>query len=1084
MGCVDEFADSALDEYDPGAIKRVRMKNFVTYSDIEYFLGNSLNMIIGPNGTGKSTFVSALCLGLMGKPDVLGRAKTVNEYIKNGEKEAVIEIELQGLRGKASPVIKRVINSEKGTSWFINNTGVTQKEVAKAIQKYNIQVDNLCQFLPQDKVASFAQSTPENLLLSTERAIGPDNMVEQHMELSRLSQTLAELSGNVSTEAEKLEKLEEEHKAQEEQINSIRDLEQQKQKKTLLEHTLPYAEYEALKNKYRGLKSQEEELQKEYDEAQEKNRPFLDMESESRKRAELCRRKAQEADKDLQTSQNKVEQKLREVENQQDQLDETQSRYNTIGRSEKNYDREIKGLREKRDRCREKLEKSEETPVEEEKIQSLTNELEQIKMQVREIQAQKDNAQSKRTDADSLYRKAEAERQNVERKLQQVDSVLNKKIGRLEQVGRDCNCRDLAEKTGNVLRILEKYKDNFKKEVLEPPVLSVKVKDKDLLKHLDSGINWWSMWTFTCQTDEDYAMFGKLILDQHQINVRANVYAGSGKVKPADHPRPLSSQQLREYGFDGYLIDGMEGPEGVLNMLCHEDYIHSTPFCKGDAPPGLESRLRRPDPSGKLLIRKYVDQRYVVNISRSKYGNRSINTSSEPANPYMPKHFNVGVEFSNATELQTLNEKLSRLVQEVKKAHQQVQVCGEEVKGYEEQLEALRPRFQEAKKEKIQLEEHKRSIMSIRQKLKAYEDDLQKKEADRPDFQADKLQLKQTVDSLTKSLVNPMASIHKILQTQVLQEQEIFRQRLEQKTRESEAQEFKRLAKEGLEELVQKRNEIKAQMTDLAHEIRSLKEKVREIPEQYYEPVKQRALESSVEDIKVELENVNASIELSSTHVGDYQRTMERFNRRAETIEVLRKRVNENKSEVTSLEEKIEEIRSVWEPCLDQLITDVSHRFKNAFNSIGCNGEVRLRKSQQYYSQWAIEIMVSFRENMPLQQLTGQRQSGGERAVSTVLYLMALQEFANSPFRVVDEINQGMDPVNERMVHNKMVDVACKASTSQYFLVTPKLLPDLHYARQMGVSCIFSGPMVADFRGVSLEAKTVANRMKQLLADD
>jgi chromosome segregation ATPase len=39
--------------------------------------------------------------------------------------------------------------------------------------------------------------------------------------------------------------------------------------------------------------------------------------------------------------------------------------------------------------------------------------------------------------------------------------------------------------------------------------------------------------------------------------------------------------------------------------------------------------------------------------------------------------------------------------------------------------------------------------------------------------------------------------------------------------------------------------------------------------------------------------------------------------------------------------------------------------------------------------------------------LSGNRHSGGERAVSTVMYLMALQDMTSAPFRVVDEINQG-----------------------------------------------------------------------------
>lgn len=51
--------------------------------------------------------------------------------------------------------------------------------------------------------------------------------------------------------------------------------------------------------------------------------------------------------------------------------------------------------------------------------------------------------------------------------------------------------------------------------------------------------------------------------------------------------------------------------------------------------------------------------------------------------------------------------------------------------------------------------------------------------------------------------------------------------------------------------------------------------------------------------------------------------------------------------------------------------------------------------------------------------------------MSTILYLMALQELSRTPFRVVDEINQGMDPRNERLVHEQLVSVACKENTSQ-----------------------------------------------------
>lgn len=51
-------------QHQPGAIVRVKLRNFVTYSSVEFFPGPNLNMVIGPNGSGKSTLVCAICLGL------------------------------------------------------------------------------------------------------------------------------------------------------------------------------------------------------------------------------------------------------------------------------------------------------------------------------------------------------------------------------------------------------------------------------------------------------------------------------------------------------------------------------------------------------------------------------------------------------------------------------------------------------------------------------------------------------------------------------------------------------------------------------------------------------------------------------------------------------------------------------------------------------------------------------------------------------------------------------------------------------------------------------------------------------------
>lgn len=56
--------------YQPGSIVRIKVINFVTYTAAEFKPGPNLNMVIGPNGTGKSTLVCAMCLGLGWPPSV------------------------------------------------------------------------------------------------------------------------------------------------------------------------------------------------------------------------------------------------------------------------------------------------------------------------------------------------------------------------------------------------------------------------------------------------------------------------------------------------------------------------------------------------------------------------------------------------------------------------------------------------------------------------------------------------------------------------------------------------------------------------------------------------------------------------------------------------------------------------------------------------------------------------------------------------------------------------------------------------------------------------------------------------------
>lgn len=59
-----------------------------------------------------------------------------------------------------------------------------------------------------------------------------------------------------------------------------------------------------------------------------------------------------------------------------------------------------------------------------------------------------------------------------------------------------------------------------------------------------------------------------------------------------------------------------------------------------------------------------------------------------------------------------------------------------------------------------------------------------------------------------------------------------------------------------------------------------------------------------------------------------------------------------------------------------------------------------------------------------------------------------------------------MDQRAERNVHNSMVEVTCKPDSAQYFLITPKLLPDLQYHERMKVLCVNNGEWLPEERQV------------------
>jgi chromosome segregation protein len=149
-------------------------------------------------------------------------------------------------------------------------------------------------------------------------------------------------------------------------------------------------------------------------------------------------------------------------------------------------------------------------------------------------------------------------------------------------------------------------------------------------------------------------------------------------------------------------------------------------------------------------------------------------------------------------------------------------------------------------------------------------------------------------------------------------------------------------------------------------------------------------------------------------------------------VEMKAKQLSEN---IEKAKEEVERRKEVWREFLRKLMSEVEPAYIQILKSVDANGKISLRNLEDI-EKASLDLYVGFRGVEPV-LLDSHTQSGGERIVATLAFLLALQKYVKSPFRAVDEFDVHLDPLNrERMV--KMLTATAKADPYvQYIIITP-----------------------------------------------
>lgn len=125
----------------------------------------------------------------------------------------------------------------------------------------------------------------------------------------------------------------------------------------------------------------------------------------------------------------------------------------------------------------------------------------------------------------------------------------------------------------------------------------------------------------------------------------------------------------------------------------------------------------------------------------------------------------------------------------------------------------------------------------------------------------------------------------------------------------------------------------------------------------------------------------------------------------------------------------------MWKSVVENFLAQLSDRYNGTLNSIGASGTVRLVEARDI-EKAGLELLVSFKGGKPT-PIDGLTQSGGERSVALMAFLLALQQHIKSPFRAIDEFDVHLDPRNREMVSDLIVSSFEEAKEEQYLAITP-----------------------------------------------
>lgn len=1064
-----DFAELCNKGYRVGSIIRVCMKNFITYDDCEVFPGPKLNVIIGPNGTGKSTMTHAICLACGGSPSSVGRSDDLRQFVKRGKETEESFCEVDILHHDSVVTVRRIINAEnKGSKWMLSNKPTSQAQIKELMKSLNIDVDNLCSFMPQDKVGNFTQLTSEGILQKTLECIKFDNnstLYDEQVAISNIQAETQDAERDVELQQQRVDCLTRLISGMKAEVERIRQRACMQNKVKLYEIKIGVANLKERTDAFKRSQAHVDEINLTYANRRDTLAP-LEARVRSVKRTHA---ECEKSCKLLERSQTEVEDSLESSKSVIDDLDVQIASFKT----------QLDNAHTNRRQMEQKLHK---LTTDENKLQS---QLDDALNSMSAIEAKINRASEHLAEVGVKIDELGDNMNHLRNSLREPTELLQHYKRELDgiQDNRKLLKNRLSEIRGgkdivNAMDWIESNRQRIRGECYGPVIAEIQVSNPIVAAMVEKFIPHQKLMYFVVSNSEDEKLLRNELRNNRKLQINISTIKHRDMI-PSPYTNSIQILKNDFPGLQGLLSAQIRMPDLVRVFLNNFASIDSALWASGHnlisqiAPEKMSNLCSNTNRYFRLYVAE-LDQRGSVKEIIDYSGTKSRYSPNDPPSiitTAVPPARLVGLANSEETaakqsELETAirgaNERIHHLNSEIELCRKEMDTSVDNQEKIKAELRKLRETASLPKKIQKQIETNAKAIADISKKLNVnHEEELEKmvggmnKHMDQMFNNIAETQLlsMRCADICTsKSVCSQSVRVALTKVHNLSAELETHKQELSALEREIKAAE-------------RERDQINKSVKQAEENLMSLQESVG--GQDYFDQLYLRSIQEIPDATKNELERQMNELIGQLEATVDNPELVTRYEASCAELEnetaVLERKRNDLQTGISSTSER----RNKWHNTVKTIADRLNLSFSAYMEELGFRGEAKLEEASSFMN-FKMQMYVAFRDSQNIQKLSGQAHSGGERAVSTIMYLMSLQDLTSSPFRVVDEINQGMDERNERLVIDRIVKSCCdgtgqghhRTAKSQYFLVSPKLLPGLRSLdnEDVTVLLVWNGP--------------------------